>query len=276
MIIVSPNVVLSPSGDIDSNNPVIGYDQLISTGNIEADSSKSAYPVTNLANHSTTLRWESDSSSDQYITATVNATSPIDYLAIARHNFGTEQATLSVEAYNSVDTNDDPEWEEIIPEFIPSDDKPILTRWDEQAYTGVRLKIQLPSGADVPYIGVMYIGKLLVIQRRVYVGHTPLSMGRKINAVGARSVDGNFLGKIILGRGLSTEVSLQNLTASWFRSYMDPFFRAAQEDPFFFAWRPGTYPNEVGFAWMTNGAEVTNQSPNGMMQASFEIEGFDT
>ncbi|HEY0220024.1 MAG TPA: hypothetical protein VGC26_09720, partial [Afipia sp.] len=49
-----------------------------------------------------------------------------------------------------------------------------------------------------------------------------------------------------------TSVPLSLITPAWYRANMDPFLAAAKETPFFFAWRPNTYPREVGFCWLTD------------------------
>ena len=52
-----------------------------------------------------------------------------------------------------------------------------------------------------------------------------------------------------------------------------PFIVASKEVPFFFAWRPASYPRETGFAWMTNNPKPSNQRSNGMMQISLSMGG---
>jgi hypothetical protein len=124
-----------------------------------------------------------------------------------------------------------------------------------------------------PYLAVLYAGELLLLQRRIYVGHTPIKFGRRLNLANHRSIDGNFLGRIVLSEKTETSIALKNLTSTWYRNYMEPFLLAAQEIPFFFAWRPGTYPTEVGYVWLTGDPVPVNQLSNGMMQVSFDVEG---
>jgi hypothetical protein len=51
---------------------------------------------------------------------------------------------------------------------------------------------------------------------------------------------------------------------------------AARQIPFFFNWRPGDYPNESSYAWLTADPRPQNQSSNGMMQVQFDLEGIVT
>ena len=112
-----------------------------------------------------------------------------------------------------------------------------------------------------------------MLQRRIYVGHTPIPYGRESRVTTGVSESGNFLGRIVLGESLETSVDLQNMTPAWYRAEMDPFIAASKEAPFFFAWRPDSYPRETGYAWMTNNPKPSNQRSNGMMQISLSMGG---
>jgi hypothetical protein len=151
------------------------------------------------------------------------------------------------------------------------DDGPTIFRFDPTSLSEVRLRLR--PGNDVPTIAVAYTGRLLILQRRLYVGHTPIKYGRTVKVTNGRSESGNFLGRIVLGEQVGTSVALKNLTPGWYRSYLDPFVIAAKESPFFFAWRPGSYPYEVGYAWLTGDPQPTNQLSNGMMSVNLQMSG---
>lgn len=163
------------------------------------------------------------------------------------------------------------EWIQLIAPVLLPNDGPALFRFPQLAYEAVRLRMQ--AGTAAPTIAVVYAGALLVLQRRVYVGHTPINYGRSAKTVNARSESGNFLGRIVINQKTATKVDLKNLTAGWYRSYMEPFLLQAQENPFFFAWRPSTYPYEVGYCWLTNDPQPNNQRNNGMMSVDLELGG---
>lgn len=166
-------------------------------------------------------------------------------------------------------------WFELVSERLLTTDGPIIFRWTPQSLFAVRLRIQPSAAAEplTPQLAVLYVGLLLTLQRRVYVGHTPMPYGRSLQVANLLSISGAFLGRIVLGQTRKSSVNLQNITAAWYRAYMDPFLVAAQEIPFFFAWRPGIYPEEAGFAWLTGDPDASNQRTNGMMSVSFRMEG---
>jgi hypothetical protein len=162
-------------------------------------------------------------------------------------------------------------WTPIAGDVIPPSDGPLMFRFAPQAVASIRIRMK--PGLAAPTAAVVYLGKLLVLQRRIYVGHTPMPYGRVLTVANHRSISGAFLGTIVLSQKTQTNIDLQNLTADWYRAHMEPFLLAAQEAPFFFAWRPGSYPNECGYAWLAGDPKVSNQRSNGMMQVSLDLGG---
>lgn len=272
-VVFSTGFVVNGGGqDFNADTPIIGYENLVTTGNVSATTEDPDYPVTNVANVSTAQRWKSGAgspSSDEYITVVLDTAENVDYVGIAVHNFGTSQSIVSIEGQTEFG---DP-WVELVAEQMLPNDGPVIFRFDEQSLYAVRLRIQGNVTAITPFLAVMYVGKLLLLQRRIYVGHTPITYGRQLMVANHRSISGAFLGRIVLGETNKTSVGLRNLTPDWYRTYMEPFVVAAKEIPFFFAWRPGDYPNEVGFCWFVDDPTPVNQHTNGMMQIDFSVEG---
>lgn len=263
-VVVSTNFTLV-TGNENPNSPIIGIDQRVTTGNIAATDAAAGYPATNLANPATLERWVANSIGVKYLTCTLTGSKPVNYIGLAAHNFGTAGIAISVEV------NTGSGYTEIVEPFLVPDDRPMLIRFTENNYTGVRVK--LASGSDVAQCAVMNVGKYLPLQRNLYVGHTPINLNRNRNVITGMSEAANFLGRITTGRTASTGISLQNLTPGWYRTYMDPFLEQAETKPFFFAWRPQGYPREVGFCWITGNPTPKNQRPNGMMQIDLSLGG---
>jgi len=267
-VIISGSFVLNPvvSGGeaVNGDNPLFGYRNLVTSGVLTTTTANPSFPTVNLANSNTYSRWEGTSIvADEYITMALATAELVDYVGIARHNFYTAQIAVSLEIFNGSI------WVEVVAPFIPGNSGPIIMRFTPQAILSIRVRLQ--PGTAVPSAAVVFAGPLLVSQRRLYVGHSPISYSKKTKVVTGRSESGNFLGRIITNSFLQTTVDLDNLTADWFRTYLAPFIEAAREDPFFFAWRPLTYPNEVGYSWLMNDPTPHNQRANGMMKISLEI-----
>jgi len=261
-------VVVAPSiGAEDLNSPIFGYSNFVNSLNITATNELASYPASNLGNTSTASFWKASSAVQQYLTVIINPAQIVDYVGIARHNFSTAGVAVSVETQEGFG---DP-WVEVIAPFIPSDNSALILRFLAQSAYGVRVKLE--AGSDSAQAAVMYAGKLLASTQRVYVGHSPMTLNRRVEVVSGMSENGNYLGRIITGSNLTTSVSLTHFKPDWYREYFDPFVIAAQTTPFFFAWRPLQYPNETSFAWLTSDPQPSNMLSNGMMQVSLEMSG---
>jgi hypothetical protein len=269
-IVFSPNLVLSPTdtGPIDPNAPLLGYTNYVTTTNVEAsEASATGYPVSNLANISTAAFWRSSNTNVQYLTAEIGGLYEIDYIGVARHNFGSAGIAVSVE----VQSEPAGAWTEIVSDSMLANNNARIFRFTPQYCSAIRLK--LFTGLEAPQAAVVYIGKLLAVQQRIYVGHSPITLNRRVEVVSGMSESGNYLGRIVTGSNLTTSASFTHLDPQWYRTNFDPFVVAAQTRPFFWAWRPFTYPSETGFAWLTSDPQPSNMLPNGMMQVSLEMSG---
>jgi hypothetical protein len=202
---------------------------------------------------------------EQYVTIAHNAVEPIDYVGIAGHNFGSAGIPVSIEG------DDGGGFVELVSDSIPAGDGPLLFRFVPLSLQAVRIRMQ--SGLVPPIAAVVYVGRLLVLQRRIYVGHRPLQDNERANITTGRSEGGQFLGRIVLGAFNEGSINQQNVTPEFYRASVRPWRKAGVTIPFFFAWRPGDYPEEAAYVWGTNDMEVSNQHPNGMMQFSLSVQG---
>jgi hypothetical protein len=271
-VIISHNATLTAGTDYTANNPLIGYENLTTFSNVTATSEDANYPATNLANPATNLIWKAEDVSpigDIYLTVVIDRVDPVDYVAIAKHNLGTSFVPVSIEGQ----ATSGGAWVELVPDVLLVDDGPALFQFAAQSLYAVRVRLQQSSTAAVPQIAVLYTGKLLVLQRRIYVGHTPITQGRSSRVVNAKSESGQFLGRIVLSEYSSSGFTLQNLDKTWLRNCLLPFIRASKDTPFFFAWRPSDFPYEIGYCWMTIDPRPANQLSNGMMTCAFEFMG---
>lgn len=273
MIVISSSVVLGSGTAFDNgNNPLIGFRSILTPSNVEADFEDSSYPITNITNDSTIIVWRSTSNTEQYVTFNTADLGDIDYIGIARHNFASIEVAVSVEGTN--DITSPIVWDELTTPAIPADDSPIMFRIPLSGYQQLRIRIQ-SGDIDFPSMGVVYCGRLLILQRRIYVGHTPMKYGRQFDVLTGVSEKGDFLGRVQVSQTTATNVSMKNITPTYYRTEIDPFFKVSGITPFFFAWRPLDYPNEVGFAWVTDDPKISNQLPNGMVEISFSMDGIN-
>jgi len=288
MIVLAENLVLSPTFALSANQPLIGWHNLVTAANVSATSEAAGFPISNVANPITAPggRWRADyeitgegegeegGPAVQSITIAVNSVEELDYVAIARHNLASIGAPITIYGQSEEGEGEGEGFAELVQETLLANDGPALFRFEKQALTDIRIDIGI--GSSAPEIAVIYAGALLILQRRIFVGHTPIPYGREANIINGRSEAGDFLGRIVLSEMTATAVDLQNIDPAFYRSDIDPFILASKETPFFFAWRPGDYPGEVGFAWMANSPKPVNQrtaDSDGLMQIDLQMTG---
>lgn len=265
MIVISSAVVLSAPDPVTLDAPVIGWKNVLTPAGIVADSALSDFPATNLANPATHQEWRAATAVEQYLTVTTNEVDPIDYVGIARHNFASAEIAVSIEGYiGGV-------WVEIVEEVMLPDDGPALFRFSPQSLSQIRIRMQ--AGLVPPRAAVVYVGKLLIMERRIYVGHTPLPHGRRASVANNRSESGNFLGRIVLGAWRESVVPLSLISPDWYRANLDTFLRSGRDDPFFFAWRPETYPRETGYAWLLDDPMPAPAGPSNLISLDLKLAG---
>lgn len=256
-VVISQALALSlvEDTDLDPDFPIIGYHNLVEETNITAvySADSTLWPVSNLANPATHNVWYSgdvDPGSPtefQYLTVTTNYVDDIDYLAVAVHDFGTFSCNLLVEGSSDNGVT----FTELVAEYLPANDDPLLFRWEPQSLSHVRLRI-IGATTDV-YAAVLFVGKLLVMPRGLDIGQdfTPITYARVPSIISGVSESGQFLGRIMIGESRESQAAFKWLEPDWYRTYFEPFAAASRIQPFFFAWSPEDYPTELGYCWVT-------------------------
>jgi len=267
-LFVSPGLIITPTETYPQTYPLVGWHNVVAFGNITADSSPSATPVTNLANPNTDQAWASASTAEQLVTIS-SLNDEIDYLAVARHNFGSAGIEISVETLSGEPAA---VWEEVIAATLVADDSPLMLQWEAATVIGVRLR--LVPGATAPSAAVLYVGKSLRMMRGVQPGFTPIRDGMDVTIRNGRSEAGEFLGAIITGEQLSTVADFRFLDADWYLAEMRDFVASANRGaPFFWAWNPLDYPDEVGFCWLSGVARPVKSQLSGEIDISLSMGG---
>lgn len=202
-------------------------------------------------------------------TLDIGSQQPVDYVGIAGHELGSNNALVAVHV-----STDGVAWQSFSSDLMPSDDSPIMFLDEQVICRYVRLTFTSGVSPSTPSrIAVIYVGVALAMQRTIYGGHRPLSLSRNTVLHRSMSQGGQFLGQGIRRMGVGTSVAFRHLTPSWYRSSFDPFVKAARRFPYFFAWRPLSYPREVGFVWTGKDISPQNMGVLDFMQVSWDMSG---
>jgi len=261
----------TPSGDAAAlallNLAVIGHDSFTTrTGTtVTAGNAAAGFPASAVLNPLTYERWKPTA-----LPVTLDVVLPAnaalsDYVGIAAHNLGTQRATMEV--WYSVDGVS----YTIIHTWKPVDNSPIMMMYNATSARYWRLAIL--SADAMPYIGVFYIGKALVMQRLIYAGVTPPAFNRDTKVITNRSDTGQTLGRTVIRAGLQQSFKWSHLTRDWVDVNIPAFLSNARERAFFVAWRPYTHPNDVVFGELEDDPKLSNTGPRNFMDMSFSMRG---
>lgn len=265
VIVVSPSLV-AQSNIVDGrgyplNHARIGYQTLTRGAVITASSEDAMWPASALGNGLTYERWK-PTSVPAWVQFDAGQPVECDYFGLAAHNLGTVGAVFAVQY-----SDDGSSWS-TVEAVQPADDKPVMLLFEP--ITARYWRITLTEA--VGFIGVAYIGRVLEMQRGMYGGHSPGTLSRRTEILPNRSESGQFLGRSIIRQGLATSFDWSNLTARWYRDWFDPFVEAARRYPFFIAWNPLRFPDEVLYGWCNEDIQPTNQGRRDFMSVGFSVE----
>lgn len=154
----------------------------------------------------------------------------------------------------------------------PVDNAPIMFMDIPRTARYMQIKLTNTSGV-MPRIAVIYAGVMLAMQRAIYGGHVPISLSRQTQLKQPVSRGGQFLGQSYRRLGVQTSVAWKNLGAAWYRANFDPFVKEARKNPYFFAWRPQSYPLELGFVWSGDDIAPSNMGIRDLMEVSMKVAG---
>jgi len=244
----------------------IGHQSYTRTGTVTASSAAVDFPADAPLNELTYEFWRPTALP---ATWTLNAGSSVavNYFGIAAHTLGSSGNTVSIQS-----SPDNTTWT-TIDSITPTDNSPIMFLFVSVTAQYYRIEI---SGGAIPSIGVIYIGTVLEMLRPCYGGLTPISLSRDSVIRPNRSEGGQWLGRSVIRSGSSMKVQYSILENNWVRTTFKDFIDDAVVYPFFFAWRPDNYPEDVGYVWVQDDIKPSNMGRNSLMQVTFDMSGLSS
>lgn len=248
---------LSPTPDL--NHARIGYQNLTYGLTPTASTSAAGHPAT-AATYPTTFEYWTPTALPATWSVDLGSAQAVDYLGMVGDMNG---CTISLESSTDNSTWTTQETRTSLTDrinlFLIA---PITARY-------WRLSISVAF----PLLAVVYLGQALAMQRKIYQGHTPLTLARETELSNNMSEGGQYLGRSIIRKGASTKGEWQHLKADWYRANFDPFVKAARTAPFFIGWRPEQYPAELGFVWTGGDIAPSITGPRDFMSVGMSFQG---
>ena len=270
--VISPDLVLVPTDPPvqNLNHARIGINRITTRDNLIASTaSEPGFPAISVTNPLTYEAWRPLTFPiiQHSLTFDAGKAVSVDYLGIAAHNLGTNGVTVAL-----LSSPDNIVYTKEI-EFVPGSDRAIM------ALIGLKerrfWRVTLDNVAFGTFLSVVYIGRVLEMERAMYGGHSPIVLSRITSIRPNVSETGQFLGRSIIRKGFRSNFAWKHLTPDWYRNNFDPFVQLARKRPFFITWRPARFPDEVVYAWTNDDISPTNMGIGGLMEVSFSAEGLD-
>nr|WP_297388276.1 discoidin domain-containing protein [uncultured Roseateles sp.] len=262
-IVITSDLVLSASLAQPLTHARIGHATYTRTGTATASTEADGFDAANAANPLTYEFWR-PTALPAWWRLDAGAAVDCDYIGVAAHTLGSSGCTVYAE-YSLDGTT----WETLA-DVLPADDAPIMFLFAQTTARYWRVRV---TGSTLPSVGVVYVGKALAMYRPIYGGHTPITLSRESEMRPTKSEGGQWLGRTVIRKGSKTKVAYQHLPAAWVREQFLPFIRDAVSYPYFFAWRPQTYPLEVGYVWTNDDIAPGNMGVRDLMAVDWNMEG---
>ncbi len=243
------------------DSPIILANNLLIGQPATATSAANGFPASAVTNPLTYERWAPATGGSNAVTIDLPG-GTFDTIAIAAHTLGTNGVTFTIAGWMPYWG-----WVDVITQTPTTDEPFVLCFGANKIYS--KLRITIDKQAE---IGVVYAGKRLEMPLTIYGWHTPDTIGRETDIKTARSVSGNFLGRTVVRRGYEARYEFKHLGAAWYRSHFEPFAKDAITNPFFIAWYPSKYPNEVIYGWVEQDIVGRNMGVRDFMETSFTVK----
>ena len=213
-------------------------------------------------------RWAFTGTGTSNIQFLLSVNANIDTVCIGAHNLGSSGAT--VQAFYDIDASG--VFTAFAASQTPSEDTAIMFHIGTSLSVR-RIQINITVATSSIFIGSVYAGIALQMQRPFFAGHSPLPLSAKTVRYGSVTEGGNFVGEQIRRLGFRSSAPFKNLSNDWYRLYFQPFVVHARTLPYFFAWNLEQYATDVGYC-KTNEDITPAYGSLDMLNVSFDMVGF--
>lgn len=260
-VIVSQTAIVGP-------RPVVGWRNLLLDGAVTFSSEEDENPHENAFDDIGTDYWRPEDSGQQWLEVEFSGERSADYIAVSRHTMHGAGVSFRLQYW-------DGGWVNAHSVVTPGNDDVVLVLFDTVSSTRFRF---LLNGSGRARIGDVRFGERLTFERGIFLGHVPEKLNRSNRLVGRRTEAGVPLPRSIIRQGVESEISVDNLSASFVFEHWEPFARHAETSNFVWAWNPAQYPEQVLWAWPTadgiaEPSRVGGPQSRGLWQVSMPIKG---
>jgi len=242
------------------NHARICYDNKVIDATVTATSEQTNFEATAVQNPFTYEFWRPNSQTAS-LTIAFDSSQDIDYIALGSQNLKGEitikNGSTEVITYDATGENEN-----------------ILFLIKERSFDSLVIEIDSTSYGELAgSLGVVYAGKTLEMYRPFFEGFTPFLRSRTTKILSNKSESGQFLGKSIINQGYRANFEWDNLPSKWYNEHFDAFVEKALQYPFFVAWNPLRYPDDILYCEVNQDIIPTFTGTKDFLRVGFRAEG---
>lgn len=140
--------------------------------------------------------------------------------------------------------------------------------------TATKFRIYITGAVGDKILGICMLGKSLQLPKRFYGGHGPVTLNRTSQVIRNTTEGGYDAGVYHIRTGAATSVEVTNMQPAWIRENIETLNRQLERQPFVFAWRPATFPDDVAYCWLDAPIRAVNGGPKDLMSLQFDFHAF--
>jgi hypothetical protein len=235
------------------------------TGTVSGDGTNPGYA----ANDYTSQRWQLAPGANAWTLVTA-ADASIDCVFIAAHNLSGKTVTISTSAtVGGAHTTR--------ATITPTDNSTICALFNTAStgvvYTIREVRVSVNDGTDIA-VGIIRAGAALQMPIPIYGGHRPLNLNLVTEAQQQFSETGQWLGRIIKRRAVTTSYDWEYLTPTFYDTSFEPFAKTLPLQPFCIAGNPSKMASDVGFVFTDRDVEPVNMGVNAYRSVGLSVTGY--
>lgn len=266
---------LTTAGEL--NNPFVAWSNLGAAATLGGTTVLTGGEAANAVSGSTYDKWRPDvTATTAVLSFDFGSATVISFAALAAHNLSTYGGSVILQK-----STDGVSWSSAgVGTITPTDNSAIAMRADTAGtakrywrfyFTGL-------TAGDLLSVGVAFLGNDLIFPRRFYQGFAPPITPTEVQLQSNVSVGGHPMGSSVITRGTKISASVRNVPESFIRGadWIDFQTQFGEGKPFFFAWRPTTYAQDVWYAWRDGGViQPTNSGPRDFMSVEMAMRAYN-